>query len=154
MATRSIKELLADPEFLDKVAEGVAQDMAARRQARVDFLHSETFNRMTVSLRDNTEPVSIHSEDVSYFAERVKGEAGWEFATDSDIRLFFDIIASPDADTVEPGSLTVDEDCMFENCSFKNHGLHVWMMSGQGTVISVSNDAAFRSRNAEEPPAA
>lgn len=154
MTTRSIKELLADPEFLEKLAKGVEEEMAQRRREREEFAASETFTRMVAALRDNPEPLRVDSEEVAYFADRVKAQVGWTFATENDIRLFFDIVASPNADTVEPGSLTEDDDCMFDNCSFRHHGLHVWMMSGQGTVISVYNTAAIRANDSDEQKAA
>jgi hypothetical protein len=154
MTTRSIKELLADPEFLEQLAKGVEEELTQRRREREEFASSETFTRMIAALRDNPQPVRIDSEEVAYFADRVKAEAGWTFATKNDIRLFFDIVASPNADTVEPGSLKEDDDCMFDNCSFWHYGLHVWMMSGQGTAISVYNKAAINASNADKQKAA
>lgn len=143
MPTPSIKELLADPAFREQLAKGFAEDMANRRRQREDFLRSETFMRMVAALRDNPSPVRVDSEEIAYFPDRVKAAVGWTFASEADVRLFFDVVASPDADTVEAGSRTEDEDCMFDNCSFRHYGLQVWMMSGQGTVISISNLVAI-----------
>lgn len=154
MTTRSIKELLADPEFRKNLAQGLEDEMAQRRREREEFAASQTFIRMAAVLRENPNPVRVDSEEVSYFADRVKAEVGWTFATKNDIRLFFDVVASPNAETVEPGSRTEDEDCMFDNCSFRHFGLHVWMMSGQGTAISIYNMAAVRANNADEEKAA
>jgi hypothetical protein len=142
MTTRSIKELLADPEFLEQLAKGVEEELTQRRREREQFVSSQTFQRMVAALRDNPQPLRVDSEEIAYFAERVKAAVGWEFATENDVRLFFDVVGSPNADTVEPGSLTEDEDCMFDNCSFWHYGLYVWMMSGQGTAISICNKAA------------
>lgn len=142
MTTRSIKELLADPEFLEQLAKGVEEELTQRRREREEFASSQTFQRMVATLRDDPLPLRVDSEEIAYFADRVKAEVGWTFATENDVRLFFDVVGSPNADTVEPGSLKEDDDCMFDNCSFWHYGLYVWMMSGQGTAISIYNKAA------------
>jgi hypothetical protein len=148
MTTRSVKELLADPAFREQLAKGIAEDIANRQRQRADFLRSETFTHMVAALRDNPNPVRVASEDIARAPDRVKTETGWTFASEADLQLFFDVLASPHADTVEAGSRTEDKDCMFDNCSFRHYGLHVWMMSGQGTVTTISNLAAVASQAA------
>lgn len=149
MTTRSVKDLMADPEFRAQLQKGFAEDMAARKRQREAFLASETFTRMVAALRDNPNPLRVDSEEIAYFADRVKAEVGWTFATEEDIRMFFNVVACPHAETVEAGSQSEDDDCMFDNCSFRHFGLSVWMMFGQGTAICISNPAAVAAGQAK-----
>jgi hypothetical protein len=114
-------------------------ELRAKRAAREAFAKSETFMRMLESFKGQTERISIDSEEASYSPDKVRAQAGWDFATIEDINHFFDVVADSHAETVEPGSVAEDEDCPFDNVEFRNLGMSVRRMSGQGTFICIRN---------------
>lgn len=128
-----VLEALRDPSFGD----AVVAEILARRAAVSAFEQSEVFVAMVAALTSNPNDVSIDSEDVSYFPDKVREAAGWPDASNDDLRTFFEILGNSDGS--EPGSLSEDDDCSFDNESFRKHGLRVFRMSGQGTFIRISN---------------
>ena len=136
------------PAQMAAVRDRVVASMIAARQVRADFLAGAVFERMLAAVRDCPLPRAVDDEALAYFPEKTKASLGWEFATKEDIRHFIDIVANPDADTVEPGSLTNDAECTFDNCTFRHYGVNVWMMFGQGTAVSIFNDAQRDLRQA------
>lgn len=116
-----------------------AAELRAKRDAREAFAKSDTFNRMLEAFKGQCEHLVVDSEEVSYFPDKVRTTAGWEFATKEDIDQFFDVVSDSGADTVEAGSVTEDEDCPFDNSQFRHFGLTVYRMSGQGTIITIHN---------------
>ena len=126
---------LADPAFIAEIS----AQISARQEQRATFGRSEVFRRMVKALTSQAEPVAVDSEEASYFPDRVRVTAGWDFASAEDITLFFAVMSDAYADTVTPGSRVEDDDNPFDNCSFQHFGLHVSVMSGQGTFIRISN---------------
>jgi hypothetical protein len=131
----ALDQVLAAPDF----QASLVAHILARREERAAFARSDVFKRMVAALTGQAQTVAIDSEEAAYFPDRLRATAGWEFASAEDIKLFFAVIAEAHAETVTPGSLTADEDNPFDNCSFQHYGLHVRVMSGQGTFIRVSN---------------
>ena len=126
---------MADPEFTNRLV----ADIQAKRDALTAFKEGETFRLMLATFIGQPESCSVDSEEASYFLERVQKTAGWEFATKEDVDNFFRVVADSRADSVEKGSHSEDDDCPFDNESFRNYGLSVRRMSGQGTFISIGN---------------
>lgn len=128
--------------------------MLDKEAKRKEFVASETFTRMLTALRDSPLPKSVDSDSLSYFPERTLAHAGWEFASAQDAIDFMDVVGDPDAKTIE-GQATSDEDISFGNFQFRHHGLNVFMMFGQGTIVSIYNDAEKAQRDAvpDEPSA-
>lgn len=137
------------PEQLKAAAAAAAEQYLARLREREAFAQGETFARMLSALRDVSEPLAVDEESLAYYPQETKARVGWDFATEADVRLFIDIVADPQAATVEPGSMGSEDECSFPNCSFRHHGLNVWMMFGQGTAVSVYNDAARDENDAQ-----
>jgi hypothetical protein len=126
-------EAIKNPEF---VAQLSAQ-MLARQELRAAFARGDVFSRMVNALKSQGN-VAVDNQEVAYFPDRVRAQTGWDFATEEDMTLFFAVISDSYAETVVPGSRGEDEDNPFCNCHFEHFGLHVRVMSGQGTFISVS----------------
>lgn len=114
-------------------------ELQAKRDARQAFAESETFKRMLEAFKGQSEHISIDSEEASYFPDKVKAAAGWEFATEADIDHFFCVVADEGAPTVEQDSFSEDDDGSFDNSQFRHFGLNVFRMSGQGTFIRIHN---------------
>lgn len=131
----ALDQVLAAPDF----QANMLAHILGRRQERATFGCSEVFLRMVKALTSQPESVAVDSEEAAYFPDRVRATAGWDFASAEDIKLFFAVMSDAHAETVTPGSLTEDEDNPFDNCSFQHHGLHVSVMSGQGTFIRISS---------------
>lgn len=128
-------EAIRDPSFGD----AVIAEILAKRAALVAFEESEVFTAMVAALTSNPMSVSIDSETAAYFPEQVREEAGWPDASIDDIRAFFSVLGNSSGASVDDGSHSEDDDCSFDNESFRNHGLTVFRMSGQGTFIRISN---------------
>jgi hypothetical protein len=134
-AREALTKVLADPDFTAKLT----ADILAKRAALTAFRESVTFRSMLSAFIGQPEACSIDSEEVAYFVDRVQKMAGWEFATKEDIDNFFRVVADPQADSAEKDSLSEDKECAFDNVDFRNHGLTVRMLFGQGTFICISN---------------
>ncbi len=147
MTARPLQTLSA--EQLQAVAASFVENMRAKAREREAFAQGETFARMRAALLEAAMPMAVDEESLAYYPQQTKARVGWEFASEADVRLFIDIVADPQAPTVEPGSLSSDADCPFSNCSFRHLGLNVWMMFGQGTAVSIYNDAARDEREAD-----
>jgi len=139
MNNEMLKRLLADPEFLEQAARDYEKKLEQERHAKNEFIQSATFQQMVAALRDNPAPVSVSCDDIAYQTDKVKAEAGWDFATREDMDMFVKVLAHSSADTVTPGSHSEDEDCMFDNTSFEHYGLNVFVMHGQGSFVRISN---------------
>lgn len=127
---------LADlPPHLRALAAKI-QERQERKQA---FLRSGTFLRMRNALATAPGPVSVDTEDVKYYFHKTCQHVGWGFACEEDVRQFFDIIGDSEAATVEPGSLAEDPASSFGRFTFRHYGLHVAVLIGQGSIITVSN---------------
>lgn len=132
----ALDQVLAAPDF----QASVLAHILARREERAAFGRSDTFQRMAKALTSQRESVAVDSEEASYFPDRVRATAGWDFASAEDIKLFFAVMSDAHAETVTAGSLSEDDDNPFDNCSFQHFGLNVRVMSGQGTFIRISSD--------------
>lgn len=137
MNSAMVKAALATLRSPERMAEFEAE-LRAKRDARAAFAKSDTFQRMLEAFKSK-EPTSVDTEEASYFLDKVRAAAGWEFATKEDVDFFFSVVSDSSAATVEPGSQGEDEDCPFDNENFRNHGLDVFRMSGQGTIITIHN---------------
>lgn len=133
--TTLIEKRLQKAAFIEKLK----LQYLALAAKEAEFIASDTFLQMRQALITNPKAVTLDSEEFSYFPERAKKAAGWEFATPEDIKLFWDIVADPQASTVEQGSVLWTTKNGFGNCTFQHYGLHVWLLTGQGTCLSVSN---------------
>ena len=134
--TPLIKKRLQKAAFVEKLKLQYLA-LAAKEAA---FIASDTFLRMRQALLTNPKAVTLDSEEFSYFPERAKKAAGWEFATPDDIKLFWDIVVDPQALTVEPSTLVwTTTKNGFDSCTFQHYGLYAWLLTGQGTCLSVSN---------------
>lgn len=131
----ALDQVLAAPDFQANLLAHVL----GRRQERAAFGRSEVFQRMVAALTSQVERVAVDSEEAAYFPDRVRATAGWAFASVENIKLFFAVMSDAHAETVTPGSRVEDDDNPFDNCSFRHFGLHVNVMSGQGTFIRISN---------------
>lgn len=141
MNNEMVRKLLADPEFLKQAAREYEEKLEKDRRAKDEFIQSTTFQQMVAALRNNPTPVSVSCDDIAYRPDKVKAEAGWNFATQEDMDMFVKVLAHASADTVTPGSHSEDDDCMFDNTSFGHYGLHVFVMHGQGSFVRISNRA-------------
>lgn len=135
----------------DQLSTSLIECLFRQKKERETFLAGPVFPRMVSALRDSQEPRSADLEELSYFPER-KCLLGWDFADESEIKLFFDVVGDPLAPTVEPASLSRDADCPFQNCTFRHFGLNVWMMFGQGTALVVANDASVPPSDVDSVP--
>lgn len=150
MSANPLQNYWDDPELRARVVARFIEERAEKERRREAFLASDTFKQMVSALRDSPEPRSADQETAAYFPDQFKKELDWEFATEDDIRLFFNVVGEPMSEHVEPGSKSHDEDCPFANVQFRIYGLNVWMMFGQGTAIVVSNDAALKRSDDNE----
>lgn len=132
------------PEVLQEAARRVATQMTQEQAKRQQFAHSETFARMLSAFRDCGSPRRLRMDDIDYRYVQTVTELGWTFASLDDVRMFIEVVANPKATTMDVNSYTEDPECAFPNCSFSNFGLRVWMMFGQGTALTIRNEAAFR----------
>lgn len=126
------------------------EKLMAEARERNEFLSGLTFARMIALLRDTQTPICIDGDDLAYFAEQTKPQLGWEWVTDVEIDLFMSAISDESAKTVEPGSLSSDTSKEFGNFSFRHFGLNIDVVFGQGTCITITNDAAVRKARAEQ----
>ncbi len=126
---------IANPDFMSSLA----AEVQAKRDALTAFKEGETFRLMLAAFIGQPEACSVDNEEAAYFLERVQKTAGWEFATKEDVDNFFRVVADGSSDSVEKDSYSEDDDCPFDNESFRNHGLSVRVMSGQGTFICIGN---------------
>lgn len=131
----AMAKVLADPDFMAQLT----ADILAKRAALTAFRDGDLFRRMLTTFIGQPEACSIDSEEAAYFIDRVQKTAGWEFVTKADIDMFFRVVADPHADSAEKDSLSEDKECAFDNVDFRNHGLTVRMLFGQGTFICISN---------------
>lgn len=132
---KRVEAILANPNFLDQVGE------MARARARAEraFAASETFQRMLAAVHALPRPVQLMKESFAFYPERAKAEAGWSFASDAEVDLFFAAMSDLHGAAVEPGSYRSDESNMFPNYSLRQHGLQVTVMTGQGVDIRITS---------------
>ena len=130
----------------------LAQSLIDKEAKRKAFVASETFARMLSALRDSPLPKWIDSDTLAYFPEKTLASAEWGFASVQDALDFMDVVGDADAETLERKA-TSDDTMTFGNFQFRHHGLNVFIMFGQGTIVSVYNDAAKAQRDAlpDEP---
>lgn len=124
---------IRDPEFMNRFME----ERRVREEERAAFAASETFLKMVSTFKANAADLSVDSEDIAYFPERVREQMGWLFASAADLKAFISEFSNPDPTAETP--VSTDDECPFDNSSFVKHGLSVFVMSGQGTIVRVYN---------------
>lgn len=124
--------------------------MQEKDRARKDFIQSDVFVRMLRAMTESAEPKMADCETISYFFDRELEHLGWQGVTADDVKHFFDVLSSSNAETVVPGTMTHDEECPFYNEEFQHYGLWVYVMVGQGTAVSVENAASKVKRESEQ----
>lgn len=140
-AMKAALKMLDDPDFCNRMVESLNREHQERKAARELFLKSDTFEKMVSAFRAKPEGFSITSEEISYFPDRVKKEAGWAFAADDDLQKFQDVLTDEFGDYVLKDTDSSDEDIDFDNKSYKTtFGISVFMMFGQGTFIQLTRD--------------
>lgn len=138
-----------DKNIMESVAASLLGSLREKQRARQAFIDSTTFALMLGTLRDSPGARSVSTEDLSYHLEETRTRLGWSFATEQDIKDFMDVVGDPDASSID-GTVEVDPENPFLNASFRHYGLNVFFMTGQGTFVTISNDAAKHENEAPD----
>ena len=138
MKTPLQQQKMSKFEVTPAMIESLVKSMRDAEKAKDDFFNGPVFKAMREKLLSNKEAVSIDSENAAYFPEKAKAAVGWEDFTKDDLRSFWNVVGSPDSKYVDPGSVKNTSD-IFESYNYRVQGIHVWMMIGQGTALSVGN---------------
>ncbi|MNC22184.1 hypothetical protein D3C75_701780 [compost metagenome] len=116
----------------DEIVEKFRADMIAKAERRREFFASDVCKRMIGDIIA-TEPLTCG--EVSYFFERVQQTYGWSDITKEQALLFIEVIS--DASDADAFIDCPDDDNPFDHSHHLKGGLMVFMMHGQGTVVTI-----------------
>lgn len=128
-------------QIIHRAIEMLAAQREARKAALAEFAASDTFKQMAARLKQPG-PRAADQEECAYFPDRVRKRLDWDFASDEDLKRFFDLVGDVYAPTVVAGSVKRDTECPFESFTFEHFGLIVHVLIGQGSMITVMNKEA------------
>lgn len=110
------------------------QEQAQKRKDREIFWNGSLCKKMIADMINFNQ--KFDSETFAYHPEKVKSQYGWENIANENIDLFMNVMCDSTIGVLE--NQTKDKDCMFDNRNFVKSGIHVFIMSGQGTFIRLS----------------
>jgi hypothetical protein len=122
-------------EDWDRLAKGVIADMKAADKAEREFYASDKCQHIIDRIIANNE--GIDNEEVSYFYKKTCKRFGFKNITEDDFQLFFNVMSSPRIGKEDITEVSEDDDNPFPNYNHTKRGCYVYVMSGQGTSISV-----------------
>lgn len=119
---------------MEKFALEYEQKQVQKRKEKEIFWNSELCKKMIADMIKVNQ--DFDSETLAYQPEKVKSQYEWGDIDNGDINLFMNVMCDSTIGIIENEG--EDEECMFDNRSFVKSGIHVFMMSGQGTFIRLS----------------
>lgn len=125
----------------DELVEKFAADMAAKMEARRQFLQSETCKTMIEQMIASGQELDV--EDVHYDEWGVRQRFGWErdFVSREQIEMFCETMIDT-AYGVESFIAQLDQENPFNHSYHLKSGLIVFSMHGQGSIYVISPASA------------
>lgn len=120
-------------EKLEDLAERFQIAYTKRREEMRAFWDSEVCKRMINDIITKNE--MLIDDDFKYVPEAIKQKLGWVDLSDDTVYMFFSVMA--DIDIGEGATLSVDDDCVFENFSVTKSGLCCKVLIGQGVIYTI-----------------
>lgn len=117
----------------DEIVEKFHADLFAKRVRRREFFTSDVCKRMIGDIIATGEPLSC--ESVSYLFERVQQTYGWSDLSKEQVEEFINVMS--DASDAEVLLDCPDDENPFDHSYHLKGGCVIFMMHGQGTVITV-----------------
>ena len=131
-----VHRLKEDPTFLDDAIRKYGEELQKEHLVQAAFVASPVFQSIADAIRSRPPTEYFDSETASYFPDRMKQALNLPDLTKDDLNRFFNAMGQSSA--ADEGSLTEDDGCAFPNCQYRIHGLSVSLLSGQGTIITVT----------------
>ena len=133
---------------IDKFAEEYEAQCRQNIAAKEAFWDSSLCLRMIYDMI--TCKKEFDSDMFGYQSDKVREQYGWNDISTDDIDMFINVMSCQRLGMPENFNPEEDDDCMFENSSFVKKGIHVFMMSGQGTFIRFTPESMINSQTDEE----
>lgn len=130
--TFNFKEALKTID-IETFAKNFHEKMRQDKQDKIDFWNSDLCNRMIESILKVKE--AFDTETFSYFPEKIKNLYSWNDISNENIEQFIRVMADNTLGLPKGHEPQIDNDCTFENYFFVKRGIHVFILSGQGTFI-------------------
>lgn len=116
----------------DEMVEKFAADMTKKADDRKAFFESDLCKRMIADVIA-TEPLTC--SEVSYFFEATAARNGWGDISKEQVQMFISVMS--DASDADAFIDCPDDDNPFDHSLHLKGGLMVFMMHGQGTVVTI-----------------
>lgn len=123
---------MIDKETLDKVGKDIVRSIIEKKEQKRAFYHSPLKKRIVSDILRVGE--GFDSERLAYFSKEVKAIFGWEDISNEDLNLFLEVMSS---DELEDNAPITYHDSPFFSFTIQRDGLSIYLISGQGTIISV-----------------
>lgn len=120
-------------QLLTNIGKDMVSEIIKRKDKKIAFYQSPLKKRMVQDIIRVGK--GFDSEQLAYFPEKVKKLFGWQDISNDDINLFLDVMSCEEIDTNT--TPTYNENSPFFNYTLQRDGLSIYLVSGQGTIISV-----------------
>lgn len=125
----------------ERILKSMAATIQREHKVREDFIASDVFKGIVSKIVNNPEPVHLVDERLAYFPQEELERTGLSEYSKEQVQMFLNVMSTFLRTAENEDTVVKDAEAIFDNATFEVQGLVVSMMFGQGTAVSVYNQA-------------